>query len=938
MPWNVFRPHHALVLVALVLLLTACPGAGAPSGAVGADAGADRTVAVGADVELDGSGSSGPSGATLLYAWSFEDVPDGSAAALTGASTAAAAFTPDVAGEYRVRLTVRAGTSSDSDTVRVTAATLLEPGAVVDTPDGVRIAAVAGAIEAPVVVAVPPTDAPFAEWPLPAGVEAIGPAFRVSSDADLFVTGGAPLVLGVPVPDGVATDELALAVLSPPDPLDDGDGAGFVWSLLPGTFDPETGLLAVALGALTVEGRVVVPVTAVGFDSEATAGAAIGPSSVQFVDGFVVRCVGFAAGECTAADRTSTEEALDEVHAAWVDGLGFEEPRLVRRVEILTWLPPSVRVHEYQYQLRRHTLAECQNQNARGRYLRGESQAYTCYDPALTAPAHRTTRHEFFHALQYGFPTYLQNRSSVPEAVAEGMARSAEMSQNGLQRSFPRGLREVDVPLFDGDQRQYHAQDFWLYLMIRFGADLEALIPILRDGGTIDVIDDVLQTHAGYPENLTLGEAYWAWAKNQAFEKAVDLDRGVLGTPCTLNDGVTQPGGGASSVATPTVVTHLINVGPQSIPVSLPPLTSQIVELDFETYPAADYRARASVPFGAGLEVKYYDAADAGTTDCVGGPEPHVLNVSVTRGSSATHYVLVTNAHPTQSLSTTLTLAPRPQLTIVAPAEADRSFAEGASVSFRALVTGADAATPPVAWTYRIGASGSDVPMGTVAAGQNLVVDGLPCEALLIRASTTVDGELLERAIAVSCVESEGSRFFNAVPALSGSVGADGEVLLASDSTLLYVGDTAENVGVRTMLQFPLNLPDAPLTIPNATLSFTIADIEGFPYSVLGDLRAYRTDYGGSVDAGDYLSFGLPGAARLPFDGTTVPGLFDADVTALVNEAYAARATYGDQVQMILYFVIATDGDDGADRIAIHAQDLPGTYLLPALTVEYELE
>lgn len=938
------RRSHLVALVAVVLLLTACPGAGAPTGAVDADAGADRTVVVGAVVELDGTGSLGPSGAALQFDWGFEAVPDGSAALLTGAADDRAGFTPDVAGEYVVRLTVRAGTASDSDTVRITAASLLEPGAVLETADGVRVAAVEGALEASVAVAVQPTDPPYGAWPLPTGLEAVGPALRVSSDTTTFVVGDAPLVLGVPIAAGVATDQLALAVLSPPDELDDGDGDAYAWSLLPGTFDPGSGLLTVALGALTVEGRTVVPVIAPGFDSVATVSAGVGAASVEFVDGFVVQCVGFAAGECTAADRTSSEETLIQAHAAFVDGLGFNEPRLVRRVEVVSWLPPRVRVHEYQYQLRRFTLAECRNPdtqaptNGRGRYLRAESVAYTCYDPTQATPRHRTTRHELFHALQYGFPTYLQNRSSVPEAVAEGMARSAEMSENGLQRSFPRALREVDVPLFDGDERPYEAQDFWLYLMLRFGADLEALIPMLQGGGTIGVVDDVLQTHAGYPENLTLGEAYWAWAKNQAFEKAIDLDRGVLGAPCTLNDGVRQPGGTASAVATPTSLTHLINVGAQVVDVTLPPLTSQVFELDFDTYSAADYRARASVLFSSAIDVKFYDAADAGSVDCRGGAEPQVLDVTVPSGGSARHHVLIANSHPTLSSTTRLTLAPVPHLTIVAPAEADRSFDEGAPVSFRAVVTGADGATPPVAWTYRIGAGGTDVPMGTVAAGQNLVVDDLPCESLLVRASTNVGGELLERAIAVSCVASEGMRFFNATPERSGSVFGDGEVLLASDSSLLYVGDTSKDTGVRTMLRFPLNLPDAPLSIPQATLSFTIEGIDGLPYTVLGDLRAYRTDYGTSVDAGDYLSIPLPGAAVLPFDGTTGTGLFHADVTALVNEAYAARATYGDQVQMILYFVIDSDDDGGNDLIRIHAQDAPGTYLLPALTVEYVLD
>lgn len=87
-----------------------------------ADAGANRTVMVGVEVTLDGSGSTDPDGDSLSFAWSFVSRPDGSSASLSNVDTENPTFTPDVAGEYIVGLVVTDGTlESDPATVIITA-------------------------------------------------------------------------------------------------------------------------------------------------------------------------------------------------------------------------------------------------------------------------------------------------------------------------------------------------------------------------------------------------------------------------------------------------------------------------------------------------------------------------------------------------------------------------------------------------------------------------------------------------------------------------------------------------------------------------------------------------------------------------------------------------------------------------------------------------
>jgi hypothetical protein len=92
-----------------------------------ANAGAAQNITTGAAVVLNGSASSDANGDALTYAWTLTSRPAGSAAALTGSTSAVPVFIADVAGTYVASLVVNDGkVNSTAVSVIVTAAT---PGA-----------------------------------------------------------------------------------------------------------------------------------------------------------------------------------------------------------------------------------------------------------------------------------------------------------------------------------------------------------------------------------------------------------------------------------------------------------------------------------------------------------------------------------------------------------------------------------------------------------------------------------------------------------------------------------------------------------------------------------------------------------------------------------------------------------------------------------------
>lgn len=120
----------SILAAAAALMIAGCGGSSstAPSqnAAPIANAGNAQSVVAGATVNLSASGSSDPNGDPLTYSWALSSVPTGSAATLTGLTSASPSFVPDRVGTYVATLIVNDGKMNSTPvTVTITAGTVV---------------------------------------------------------------------------------------------------------------------------------------------------------------------------------------------------------------------------------------------------------------------------------------------------------------------------------------------------------------------------------------------------------------------------------------------------------------------------------------------------------------------------------------------------------------------------------------------------------------------------------------------------------------------------------------------------------------------------------------------------------------------------------------------------------------------------------------------
>ncbi len=108
-----------------------------------ANAGNAQHATVGTAIQLDGSASSDPGGATLTYAWALISKPVGSAAALSSSTAQKPSFTPDVTGDYVIELAVANGTITSAPATVLVSTVYAPPSADAGTTQNVNVGSAA---------------------------------------------------------------------------------------------------------------------------------------------------------------------------------------------------------------------------------------------------------------------------------------------------------------------------------------------------------------------------------------------------------------------------------------------------------------------------------------------------------------------------------------------------------------------------------------------------------------------------------------------------------------------------------------------------------------------------------------------------------------------------------------------------------------------------
>jgi hypothetical protein len=446
----------------------------------------------------------------------------------------------------------------------------LVDGGVVAGPGGAVLGTVTGTIADPLpvwIVEVPPPDEALLD-----GATARGPYYNIGASRTTVAADGAPFGLALPVPGDADTAHLAAAVLMPARNVVGSPQTGALWSPLIGIYDAETNLFSIALDTLALDGSTVVLIE----HPDIAPLAPPRPLGLRESGAeFDVVCQGFVAPIiCDAAVEAKFEFFLAEGYATFTE-LGYVNPALRKQTMRLETpgqfivLPATFYYGNHILPVENAICADTTGQYKQERYIFFGKKMEFCYSPVVGIDEDRRALsfHELFHAFQFGFagiPLEQATTSQIEKFkwVIEGTATAAENSTTTMARDTLQDLHSVDHALTSVDpiNDPYRAQDFWVYFGQKNNLGLDYLQPLFERGGTTEAAARFFAEVHG----TTLAKEYWAWVKNQAFEKSIDL-AGALRTICVVKSSsdhavigsvieVDYPSGGPEGPALPVIL------------------------------------------------------------------------------------------------------------------------------------------------------------------------------------------------------------------------------------------------------------------------------------------------------------------------------------------------------------------------------------------------
>ncbi|MCC5859456.1 MAG: hypothetical protein JJT90_14950 [Ectothiorhodospiraceae bacterium] len=423
------------------------------------------------------------------------------------------------------------------------------------------------------------------------------------------------------------------------------------------------------------------------------------PVSGQSTGGSELDCDTFADA------LTTIQQALDDALPVYQEMNHSGRPKLIESV--FTMFSSSVSLYHY-YFFNEGADASCENY--RGFYRRNEQLAVTCRVTVNSGldRVRLTTAHELFHAMQYSF-----GHTSRHSFVMEGTARLTEDINGLTELSGIEGLLRVDQPLTD--QRPYRGEHFFYYLLHASDLEFPSLGDMFSRGLRMEHVDEFVQAETPFDD---LGDAYWNWAKDIAFEQGDPLAGNFSAGPCAFD----------WRTAEPQVIDYAHIAPPSNFTFTLNPLSSRVMRINLHAMPEQDYAVELGVSSGSEhIRVKFYDDDHRGSTACQVQPDDNQITVDVLADQSRTIYVLVSNTSPSVNASATMQFpGDPPAMEILSPA-AGTGFDEGDTIAFLAVASGLKGANPDtlsISWGYE-NDLGTYIGLGSSDNGETLAIGHL---------------------------------------------------------------------------------------------------------------------------------------------------------------------------------------------------------------------
>ncbi len=471
--------------------------------------------------------------------------------------------------------------------------------------------------------------------------------------------------------------------------------------------------------------------------------------------------------ECDSHDTaiTAMQGALDDALPVYQELDGADRPALIR--SFMSLFEPLTTVYLYHF-MNEHAHEGCEG--VRGFYRPSERLGVTCLeavDQGLDR-ARLTTTHELFHAMQFSYGNMDWDGLTV-----EGTARMTEDINNLTELSGIENDLRVDNPITE--ERPYRGEYFFHHLLGTSGLDFSELGGLFSRGLEIGDLDAFIKDKTPFND---LGDAYWDWAKNQAFEQRGSLGHRIASGSCSYNWRA------ADSVR----IDYDHIAPPDNAHFAIPALASEVVRLELYPLPEDDYTVDLNVATDSDdIRVKFYDKKHAGSTACRTDPDTDEYTAEVSPGGTTVVYALISNTSQTTTAVASFEFPDDGASMQILSPQSGTSIDEGEEIEFRAIASGLQGANPDtlsIDWGYE-NHQGTYIGLGNTANGESLTLNHL-CDGsytVIAEASSASSGMSVANTVTVNVRDLGATN-----PPPQCPVAAD--IIAPSDGSTFALGDT----------------------------------------------------------------------------------------------------------------------------------------------------